>query len=41
MKMWSALFDASIQEDVDSPLFLFETVHGLLAIRKNEVHVDN
>ena len=29
MKMWSALFDASIQEDVDSPLFLFETARGL------------
>ena len=29
MKMWSALFDASIQEDVDSPLFLFEMASGL------------
>ena len=29
MKRWSALFDASIQEDVDSPLFLFKTACGL------------
>ena len=29
MKMWSALFDGSIEEDVESLLFLFETAHGL------------
>ena len=37
MKMWGALFDASIQKDVE----LLRDYMRPLAIRKSKVHVDN